>query len=348
MSDRRVIDVHGHFSIERREWFGAYRDAHPELEAVVNLWDIAPTSGRTARAALAPWGSTPDGMILFHHPDLSALGSPGRDEAGSSDLQDAWNLGARGIKIWKDLGLWLRDTASERVAVDDPRLDWLWSGAAQANAPIAIHIGDAPAFFQPIDQNNERIVELGMHPEYWFGDRERFPPLEQVHDEFESLVAKHPLTTFIAVHFGCFLPYDRLHRMLGTYPNLYVDTSASLSDLGRPTNRTEVLRIFHAFPERILFGTDLIRLSGVDLLPPASDDDPYSIQYMERHYQFFETADEQDLLLPEQGDWRITGLGLPPSTVEALYQGNARKLLGIPQTIEHTPGAAHSTATSLS
>ena len=62
-----------------------------------------------------------------------------------------------------------------RLKIDDPELDPIWEACARLNLPVFIHTADPQEFFQPIDYNNERWLELAL-----FGDR-RYPQ-----DEFPS------------------------------------------------------------------------------------------------------------------------------------------------------------------
>jgi hypothetical protein len=248
-------------------------------------------------------------------------------------------VGCVGVKVWKHLGLWLVDAAGGRLAIDDARLDVLWETAAELGLPIAIHVGDPPAFFAPLDDDNPRVEELRVHPEWWYGGGD-FASLEQIHDEFERLVANHPRTTFIAVHFGCFMTWAEVRRMLAAYPNYHVDTAAAIADMGRAP--AEIKAIVEEFPTRVIFGTDLIRTPRFDMPEPGERDRWTLADFFEAHWRFFETADT-DLPhpLPAQGDWTVTGLDLQQPVLERLYWRNALETFALPESIATaTPAVA--------
>ena len=77
-------------------------------------------------------------------------------ETEAAALRDSAERGARGLKVWKQLGLRARDPNGRLVAIDDPRLDPLWATAADLALPVVIHIADPIAFFEPLDPPNER------------------------------------------------------------------------------------------------------------------------------------------------------------------------------------------------
>jgi predicted TIM-barrel fold metal-dependent hydrolase len=171
------------------------------------------------------------------------------------------------------------------------------------------------AFFDPIDETNERWEELGEHPD-WAFTSPPYPSFLSILSSFHRLVKRHSGTTFIGAHVGCYgenLAW--VGAMLDDCPNYHIDISARLGELGRQpyTARTFFLR----FQDRILFGSDM----GPDL-------DAYRLAY-----RFLETDDEYFNYntgdIPEQGRWHVCGLHLPAEVLEKVYAGNARQLLKI-------------------
>jgi predicted TIM-barrel fold metal-dependent hydrolase len=197
---------------------------------------------------------------------------------------------------------------------DDPRLSDVWDAAGELGLPIWIHVADPLAFFEPLDATNERIEELLEHPDWWFGDRDRFPPFERIIEALEAVVAAHPHTTFIGVHVGCYAEdLVWVGRMLETYANFNVDIAARIAELGRQPRAAR--KLVSAHPDRVLFGTDDF--------PPNRE--TYAI-----YFRFLETDDEHFPYSPDevppQGRWAISGLGLPDDVLRAVYAENARRL----------------------
>jgi predicted TIM-barrel fold metal-dependent hydrolase len=228
---------------------------------------------------------------------------------------DSFSRGARGLKVWKDLGLHLRDARGELVMPDDTRLDPVWDAVAAAGVPVTIHVSDPVAFFQPLDERNERLEELLENPDWWFGDRARFPTFDRIIDALEALIARRSDVTWIGAHVLCYAEdVAWIDRMLSTYPNAYADVGARIAELGRVPRATRELIAKH--PDRFVFGTDAF--------PP--DREVYAI-----HRRFFETADEAFDYDPEgppsQGRWTISGLDLTPQELFRVYRENAAGLL---------------------
>ncbi len=221
--------------------------------------------------------------------------------------------GAQGLKIWKVLGLHVKDQRGELVPVDDPRLVPVWETAGELGIPVLIHIADPAAFFDPLTPQNERYEELSRNPDWAFSG-EQFPPFSTLIEQFDRLVARHPGTNFIGAHVGCY-PENLawVSHMLDAYPHFNIDFSARIAELGRQPY--SVRRLFLRFPDRILFGTDT-----------APNRDTYRI-----YYRFLESDDEyfdyEPADIPGQGRWQIYGLYLPDDVLQRVYFLNAERIL---------------------
>ncbi len=245
---------------------------------------------------------------------------PGFGARMADRLTEAVRQGASGLKLLKDLGLSLRDLNGKLIPPDDPRFDPVWERAAELKIPVLWHCADPRAFFEPIDERNERWEELYRHPEWSFhgGD---FPKFDDLVAARMRVVGRHPETTFILAHFAD-LPDDleTLSRYLARHPNAYVEFAGRIAELGRQPFTAREFLIRHQ--DRILFGTD-----GV---PPMSELVP--------HFQMLETRDEyfpyEDNPFPPQGLWNIYGVDLPTDVLRQVYYENAARVIpGVKQAL---------------
>jgi alpha-galactosidase len=316
-----AIDAHNHIGrwLTGGEWtvddVGALVAAmdRVNVRAVVNLdgrWgdELEANLDRYDRAY-------PGRFATFCHVDWDELATPGFGERLATQLSAGVRAGARGLKVWKDLGLQHRDDRGDLVLLDDERLTPLWATAGELGVPVAVHTADPVAFFDPVDERNERLEQLLAHPEWSFADP-AFPRFERLVGDLEAAVAAHPGTAFIGVHVGCYAEnLDWVGRMLTRYPNFRVDISARIAELGRQPRAARQLIMRH--PDRVLFGTDAFPPS------PAA----YAV-----HFRFLETADEHfphwiDGEAPLMGRWHISGLDLPDDVLAKVYAGNAERLI---------------------
>lgn len=316
-----AIDAHNHLGAA----FGDGWDGRPLSE----LLDQMDQAGVEALVDLdGGWGeqilsrhldhfknSAPERFYHFGGVDWSRWPEQGDGfgEWAAGRLREQVQRGAGGLKIWKGLGLSVRDPQGDLVAVDDPRLDPIWQAAAGLKVPVLVHVADPVAFFAPLDRFNERWEELHAHPD-WHFPSPPYPPFESIVAGLARLVERHPHTTFIGAHVGCYAEnLAWVGDLLDRAPNFYVDISARIAELGRQPYTAR--RFFLRYADRILFGTD----AGVS---PA---------VYRTYYRFLETDDEHFSYgpghVPSQGRWQIHGLYLPDDVLEKVYRGNAIKIL---------------------
>ncbi|HVU02688.1 MAG TPA: amidohydrolase family protein [Polyangiaceae bacterium] len=268
--------------------------------------------------------------------------APGYGERMARIVRMGHDLGAKGLKITKGLGLGLMKPDGSLMPVDDPELDVVFETAGQLGMPIAIHSGDPRAFWLPVDEKNERFAELSAHPGWSLYGR-KVPSFDEIGKQLERRVARHPKTTFISVHFGnCAEDVQRVAGLLRKYPNLYIDTAARIPEMGRHP-REELQAFFQEFQDRILYGSDLgigpepdplfLGSSGPNPSTPAEEE-----LFFSATRRFFETSDRAfPGPTPIQGNWTIDAIDLPDSILEKVYSRNAMKLLGIPDPVTPPP-----------
>jgi predicted TIM-barrel fold metal-dependent hydrolase len=264
-------------------------------------------------------------FLTFTEPAYDRAADPAYPKAQADAIARAHEAGARGLKVLKALGLYLRERITEGplVAIDDPRFDPMWEACAGLQMPVAIHIADPVAFFLPIDRFNERFEELNAHPDWSFHGRD-FPAFTALLEARNRLFARHPRTTFVALHLGHHAEdLAEVAASLDRHPNMHVELGARIGELGRQPRAAR--RFFDRYQDRILFGTDAV---------PHGDDTPQQVfgdALYQIYYRFLETEDEYfdyaPARVPPQGRWRIHGLGLPDGILKKVYRDNAASLL---------------------
>ncbi|MBN1400808.1 MAG: amidohydrolase family protein [Anaerolineae bacterium] len=312
-----VVDAHNHLPMHGPQGRNVDLDELVRTMDFINLQTIVNLTGGTGdqlRLNLEKLDlAYPGRFATFCNVDWAGMGTPGWIEKTLVGLEADVDAGARGLKIFKELGLHVRDQSDHLVMPDDPRLAALWDRAGELSIPVLIHTADPVAFFRPLDRFNERRGGLLRRPEWHFYGP-AFPPFQELIDSLYRVVEGHPKTTFITAHVGCYPEnLDFVSQMLGTYPNLYTDISARIVELGRAPYSARKLFLEH--PDRILFGTDVTPSMG----------------WYQLYYRFMETDDQFFDPVPEGGTtwcwWKIYGLSLPDDVLERVYRENAAALL---------------------
>jgi len=303
------IDVHSHqgnATPERAEELVREMDKL-NMAVMVNL------SGRNGQAFIrgreALTGKHPNRFIVFANPDFTGIDDPEWGKKAAEQLARDYQAGARGLKIFKNLGMSVQFTDGRRLPTDDPRLDPLWAKAGELGIPVLIHTADPHQFWQPMDKNNERWLELKEVPGR-IRPADKYPPWETLMAEHWNIIRRHPKTKFISAHLS-WLGGDlgRLGRLLDSMPNMHVEIGAVLAELGRQPRFAR--EWFMKYQDRVLFGKDAWAPS-------------------EYHYYFrtLETADEYfDYYRKRHALWKLYGLDLPDEVLKKLYYKNALRLI---------------------
>ena len=326
-----VIDVHTHprfrlhGSVERLDAFVEVMDRQ-NIAVCVSL--DGGLGERFEQHARYLWTKHRNRFLIFANIDWRGDGEPSDPATWdchrpdfarrmAAALAEAKRMGASGLKLFKNFGLEYRNPDGSLIRIDDRRWDPIWEACGRLGLVVIIHTADPAAFFEPIDETNERWEELSRHPD-WSFHRPGFPTREELLAARNRVIERHPNTRFLGAHMAN-NPEDlaTVGRWLDRYPNLYVEIAARIGELGRQPYTAR--KFFLKYADRILFGTDGPRHPARLVL----------------HWRFLETWDEYfpyaENAFPPQGFWRIYGLGLPDEVLRKIYYENAVRLI---------PGAA--------
>lgn len=311
-----AVDVHVHYI----NWWCPLERALAEMDATNVRYCATQVGDCLPRAALEPaisvfHGKT-DRFIPFCGLDYRRLDDHDWPRYVRRKVEQDMNLGARGIKIFKGLGLEYRDSRGNLVLPDDKRLKPVWDSASELALPVLFHIADPISAFGPIDPTNERYESLKRSTKWWWA-APGFPSHETLIECMQHLAEQNPGTTFIFPHCAS-LTHDlrRVTAMLKAYPNVYVDISARLNTLGRQPYTAR--DFFLATPDKILFGSD-------DMWPNRRGVYAHWFRFLETSDEYWPVDDYYGSPVP----WHLYGLGLPDDVLRKVYGENAARLLGL-------------------
>ena len=254
-------------------------------------------------------GHFPNRFIVFANIDWNGVGQKEWGEKAAKRLEEDVKNGANGLKIFKDLGFSVRDIRGKRVTIDDPRLDPIWEKAGELKIPVLIHAADPKSFWDPMDANNERWLELATHP---YRKRSNTDPAQwdTLIAEQHRMFMKHPHTTFIAAHFGWYAnDLERLGQLLDEMPNVNVEFGAVIAELGRQPRMAK--EFFTKYQDRILFGKD-----------------SWAPEEYTTYFRVLETEDEYFPYHKKyHAFWAMYGIGLPDEILRKVYYKNALRII---------------------
>ncbi|MBT8221563.1 MAG: amidohydrolase [Eudoraea sp.] len=303
------VDIHSH----------QFRMATQDLSALIadmdklNLAVMVNLSGRSgeqlAQAVDNVSRNYPNRFVVFANIDFKDIGTPGWTENTVRQLETDVKNGAKGLKIYKSLGLRHRDSEGNRVTVDDKRLDPIWAKCGELGIPVLIHSADPKSFWDPMDSNNERWLELKTRPGRKRSDNDP-AAWQQIIDEQHRMFKKHPNTRFINAHMGWYANnLGKLAALMDEIPNMYVGIGAVIAELGRQPRFAR--DFFIRYQDRILFGKDSWQPNEFPTYFRVLETNDEYFPYYKKYHAF----------------WAMYGLGLPDEVLRKVYYKNAMKLL---------------------
>ena len=303
------VDVHNHQSNMATQNLKEVTTAMDKLNMVVMV-NLSGQSGEAITKSVANINANaPKRFIVFANINFSGVGENNWSANAARQLEADVKNGANGLKIFKSLGFSVKDNTGKRVAVDDERLDAIWKKCGELKIPVLIHTADPKPFWDPLDEHNERWLELTTHP-----GRKRSAsdpePFDQLIAEQHRMFKKHPNTTFIAAHVGWY-PNDlsTLGKLLDEMPNVVVEFGAVIAELGRQPKAAKTF--FTKYQDRILFGKD-------SWVP-------------EEYATYFRVLETEDEYFPYHKKyhafWRMYGMGLSDEILKKVYYKNALRIV---------------------
>lgn len=303
------IDIHSHqFRMASQDLSELIKDMD-ELNMGIMI-NLSGGSGERLQGALNNVKEHyPNRFGVFANVNFDGVGGEDWGENAASQLEEDVNNGAVGLKIYKSLGLRNKDTDGKRLAIDDPRLAPVWDKCGELGIPVIIHAADPKSFWDPMDANNERWLELKTRPGRKRSDTDP-APWQQIIDEQHRMFKNHPNTTFINAHFGWYAnDLERLGELIEEIPNMYLELAAIIAELGRQPRQAR--EFFIKYQDKILFGKDSWRP-----------------EEFPTYFRVLETADEYFPYHKKyHAFWAMYGMDLPDEVLKKVYYKNALKIV---------------------
>ena len=303
------IDIHGH----------QYRMPTQDLEPVIaamdtlNMQIMVNLSGRSGEQLKQSVKNIadhyPNRFVVFANVNFDGAGAEGWIEKTVNQLKDDVKNGARGLKVYKSLGMYNKDVDGNRLAIDDERLDPIWKTCGDLGIPVLIHAADPKSFWDEFDGDNERWLELKTHPRRK-READNPAPWEQIITEQHNMFKKHPNTTFINAHMGWYANnLGKLAELLDEMPNMNVGIGAIIAELGRQPRFAKAF--FIKYQDRILFGKDSWKPEEFPTYFRVLESEDEYFPYHKKYHAF----------------WAMYGLDLPDAVLKKVYYKNALRIV---------------------
>jgi len=242
----------------------------------------------------------------FNNADFAASAIQGLD-------QDFAN-GAIAVKIWKNIGMELKDKNGRYVLADNPALEPIYRDIQRHNRTLVAHQAEPDEAWQAPNPNGLDYSYYKENPTWYMHDKPEAPTKQQILDARDHLLELNPKLRVVGAHLGSMEDnLDGLGQRLDRYPNFAVDTAARVVHLVvMPSDKVRAFIL--KYQDRIVYGTDLeFRKDQASENAVKEWEDQYA-----QDWRYFSTRDTF-----EYDGHKTQGLGLPPEVLRKLYHANA-------------------------
>jgi predicted TIM-barrel fold metal-dependent hydrolase len=250
--------------------------------------------------------------------------APGWSESAVRHIDEARAQGAVGVKMWKNIGMVLRNPDGSYVMPDDPRLEPVIAHLERASLVLLGHQAEPLNCWLPLEKMTVRGDRdyFREHPQYYMYQHPEMPAHDSILAARDRMLRAHPQLRFDAVHLASLeWDVDRVADFLERFPNASVDLAARLVHLEyqAASDRQKVRRFLIRYQDRVLYGSD-------DSYGPG-DADAHAVAEVHagwvEDWRFLATSAHM-----HSGDFdaAFRGLRLPRTVVDKIYRRNAEAL----------------------
>jgi predicted TIM-barrel fold metal-dependent hydrolase len=229
-------------------------------------------------------------------------------------LDRNFDRGAVAVKIWKNIGMEIKNSNGKFILPDDPKFAPIYQEIARRGKTLMSHVAEPDVAWGPPDPRDPSWSYYKENPQWYLGDKPEYPAKKAILAARDHILENNPTLRMVGVHLGSMeKDLDGIAQHFDRYPNFAVDMAARMEYLmAAPPDRVRAFLI--KYQDRILYGTDL------DLLPTANVQE--TLQEWRSRYVRDWTFLATDQTIERHGR-KSQGLNLPETVLRKIYRTNA-------------------------
>jgi predicted TIM-barrel fold metal-dependent hydrolase len=324
------IDIHVHLETESTEFVNlAKEDRFRFLNIAVHSLDDEEMRFRH-KTTYIQHRANPDRVAIASSFPMAGWDEPTWQEDTATYLDSTFEMGAVAVKVWKDIGMEVRDKSGNFVMIDDPQFDPIFDHLAEHDIRLIGHLGEPKNCWLPLEEmtvKNDQAY-FRSHPEYHMYLHPEFPSYMDQMNARDRMLEKHRHLPFMGAHLASLeWSVDELAKFLDRFPQAVVDTAARMGHLQYQSNQNydRVRNFLIKYQDRILYGTDL-----------STDPDTEVEAFLKRARQTWKNdwvyLNTSEMISVPVLDEPVKGLALPKEVADKIYRLNAQRMF--PQSWE--------------
>jgi predicted TIM-barrel fold metal-dependent hydrolase len=229
-------------------------------------------------------------------------------------IDENFDQGAVAVKIWKNIGMEIKDRNGKFIMPDDPKFTPIYQEIAKRGKTLMSHVAEPDVAWGPADPSDPSWSYYQEHPQWYVAGRTGFPAKKTILEARDHMLASNPKLRMVGVHLGGMeKDLDGIGSRFDQYPNFSIDTGARMEYL-MLTPPEKVRAFLIKYQDRVLYGTDL----DVEATANAEESLKGWRKTYARDWGFLATDETFDL-----NGRTVHGLKLPETVLHKIYRTNA-------------------------
>ncbi|MDQ1332782.1 MAG: hypothetical protein QG576_817, partial [Bacteroidota bacterium] len=202
----------------------------------------------------------PDDFAFIGTFSVDSFGTDGFTQQTINRIDQCMKAGAAGIKVWKNIGMVLKDKNGSYVMVDDPAFKPVFDYIQTKKIPLLAHLGEPKNCWLPINEmtmgNDKRYFEA--HPQYHMYLQPQAPSYQDQIDARDNLLKQHPGLDFTGAHLASLeWSVDELSQRFESFPDMKADLTDRIGHLQYQslTDRDKIRNFLIKYQDRLLYGS---------------------------------------------------------------------------------------------
>lgn len=316
-------DTHVHIRIDDTTFIKQSQEDNFRLLNINNANPAAPPIEEQQRIAIKLLKACSDRVAYATTFSVKNWNEAGWKDETIAYLRNSFSNGAVAVKIWKNIGMDLKDKNGKYVMIDDPRFDPILDFIAKKHIPVIGHLGESRNSWLPLDKITVRSTRVydSLHPQYHMYLHPEMPSYEDHIKARDHMLEKHPDLVFVGAHLGSLeWNVDELAKRLDRFPNMAVDMAERIAHFQYQaiTNWQKVHDFVIKYQDRLIYATDII----VDGTKTPSQMEEHAHNLRVNDWKFFTTSEK---IRNAQVEGEFQGLKLPKTVIDKIYRTNAER-----------------------
>ncbi len=313
------IDTHTHVFQKSPEFYAMLKKFNLHIVDILVDDDADPAQKTFTKEHKDAWDfvHASDGYaVLCTTFDPFKFGQHDFSEASIRQIDRDFSEGAIAVKIWKNVGMELKDAKGNYVMPDNPAFEPIFKDIAAHDRTLIAHLADPDTIWQPPTPKAADYGYYMEHPKLYMYGKKNAPSKQQILEARDHVLEANPKLRVVGAHLGSMeANFDQLGQHFDRYPNFAVDLAARMVYLEMQP-RADIIAFITKYQDRLIYGTD----NEFDAGNKAQD----AIQdWGERYANDWRFLATNDTIL-DRGR-KVQGLALPPSILRKIYHDNAVK-----------------------